>query len=123
MVQDNNKIVEVLKEFKEPIEVWQWDEDKAKAVCGDLIPPDSLTLYANISLTDPNKKKLIETQEEALAWKKQNLNCLVRCRNDYYQEARNLLFAENQIKDYFLLTGFGAHNTPIWTPLTEIEVV
>ncbi len=133
-MQDNNKILETLSKWNDPIEGWFWDDDKLLAVEGTLttysIPSnedylpyrnDSKDWYQNFSLTKPNKKRLISTVEDAVAWSLKNPDTVVKTDWNDLHNAKDL--SSKYFRETSVITGVNNDGSMIWTPLTEIECV
>ena len=127
MSQNNKKIIEALKEWKEPIEGFGWDDDAKDSVrielttyfqCSTYRYETTLQAeYKNFSLTNPNEKKKISNMCEVFDWARANPKYIVRVMDVYYR-ADNLVFYNERMIDYYVQTAFNE-----WTPITEIEVV
>jgi len=74
------------------------------------------------STINPNLKGTIQTREQAIAWAKKNPEVIVSVSENLYYPARFLNFDE-VITDYKVQIGCNKEFNPLWTSLTNIEVV
>ncbi len=133
-MQDNKKITEALIEWVEPIEGWFWDDDKGDSFKGRLdsygchsgdavcyyLPLGRGEWYHNFSLTDPSKKRCISSVDDAVKWSTKNKGALVRAFGEDISNAFSL--SSKHFYNTEVLTALNPDGSPVWTPLTEIEV-
>jgi hypothetical protein len=129
-MQNNAKIIEALSEVNNPIDGYFWN-DESNVVKSCLTSfnfrrdgmPRFISYdycYKNFSLTDPNAKKLISTRDEARVWAEANSYTLVRTMYGVS------VASDTDFEDFYRIaaqTGLRPGGSPIWTPITEIEVV
>lgn len=132
MSQNNEQIIDALKSWGRGFEGWFWDKDKREAVTGVLTgfrPFDTTwendgRRFKNFSLTDPNVKRFISTQDEAQQWAHANPDALVRCTSAGMPsrvEPSEFWTYNNPVKQYETLVDV-VDGEYVWKPLSETEV-